>query len=383
MEIYLFFHRYPAESYMRYRNSPRQGFSGNYRRSSELRTPTTPDGVKDAISLLTADTSASSPVQHNDNLVQVTTVTTVNKAMPVAESKVQLEHGPPRTPYSRISPTGPPLVTQDDSVLPSRPRKHSFGEPLVNGAPDEQTVTESPSVRRFIANFEQRQSQENLYEPDRPVPPQRTKNKIFELKNTLLRKSNENLLNIDSTEPETRVTENVTKITIVPNRAEITPNRYTSPTTPTSAERKQLQETHFDADTTRVETSPTVTTTTVSSPPSTISTTSATLPPPPPPPPLESEPDNSSPRTVHQRQKSQEEIDCEQQAAIVAIHIQQEDKRLSDVILPPPEHKSATGYISGLFDTNVDMSRSPKRAAYEATSDRRSSFGMRWVIFIS
>ena len=60
---------------------------------------------------------------------------------------------------------------------------------------------------------------------------------------------------------------------------------------------------------------------------------------------------------THSRQKSQEEIECEKQAALVASHLQ--DKQLSQVILPPPEHKTTTDYVSGLFDTRINTSRKP------------------------
>ena len=52
---------------------------------------------------------------------------------------------------------------------------------------------------------------------------------------------------------------------------------------------------------------------------------------------------------VHVRQKSVEEIECEKVAAVVAIQIVDDDKQLSDVILPPPEHKMTTDFMSGLF----------------------------------
>ena len=92
-------------------------------------------------------------------------------------------------------------------------------------------------------------------------------------------------------------------------------------------------------------------------PPANIDSSNATSSPappttPPPPPPQELTP-------VHVRQKSQEEIVCDKQAAILASQLAEHDRKLSEVILPPPDHKTTTDYMSGLFDTKVDVKRTP------------------------
>ena len=67
---------------------------------------------------------------------------------------------------------------------------------------------------------------------------------------------------------------------------------------------------------------------------------------------------------VHVRQKSMEEIECEQQVAQLVRQLPESEKvRISEVILPPPEHKTATDYMSGLFDTYISDCHRPSSKA--------------------
>ncbi|KAK2151962.1 hypothetical protein LSH36_344g02030 [Paralvinella palmiformis] len=63
---------------------------------------------------------------------------------------------------------------------------------------------------------------------------------------------------------------------------------------------------------------------------------------------------------VHVRQKSVEEIECEQQVAQLVRQLPESEKqRISEVILPLPEHKTATDFMSGLFDTHINDRERP------------------------
>lgn len=59
------------------------------------------------------------------------------------------------------------------------------------------------------------------------------------------------------------------------------------------------------------------------------------------------------------RRVSQEELDCQSQAAIVAKQLQHSDRKLSTVIMPPPQHKTSVDFMAGLFDTAVDPNHQP------------------------
>lgn len=61
----------------------------------------------------------------------------------------------------------------------------------------------------------------------------------------------------------------------------------------------------------------------------------------------------------HRRHKSQEEQECEKQAAVLVQQLSQLDKHLCDIILPSPELKMTTDYMTGIFDTSVDVTRRP------------------------
>jgi hypothetical protein len=86
-------------------------------------------------------------------------------------------------------------------------------------------------------------------------------------------------------------------------------------------------------------------------------------PPPPPPPPTTTPTENGKEESKdgedekedvsHVSQKSMEEIAYEEQAAIVAKQLRDEEKHLSGVILPPAEHKKTSDFITGIFDTKV------------------------------
>jgi len=81
----------------------------------------------------------------------------------------------------------------------------------------------------------------------------------------------------------------------------------------------------------------------------------------------------SSPKPLsisHGRQKSQEERDYEQQAALVAQQLAEKDRQLCEVIMPPPEHKMTTDFMSGIFDTDIDHSRRPS-LLYQKASPRK------------
>ena len=75
----------------------------------------------------------------------------------------------------------------------------------------------------------------------------------------------------------------------------------------------------------------------------------------------------------HKRQKSQEEIEYEEHAAILASKLKDEDRALSEVIHPPAEMKSSTDYMDDLFISDSSPSRSPQHKSNDSlySSDLR------------
>ena len=63
----------------------------------------------------------------------------------------------------------------------------------------------------------------------------------------------------------------------------------------------------------------------------------------------------------HKRQKSQEEIECDDAIARLANELKEKDDELSKVISPPTAPKTTTDYVDGLFQTDVDPARDPTR----------------------
>ena len=56
---------------------------------------------------------------------------------------------------------------------------------------------------------------------------------------------------------------------------------------------------------------------------------------------------------------SKEEQTCNEKASLLASHVKDTDRRLSELLSPPPEHKTTTSFMDGIFDTKVDLNRSP------------------------
>ena len=75
----------------------------------------------------------------------------------------------------------------------------------------------------------------------------------------------------------------------------------------------------------------------------------------------------------HRRHKSQEEQECEKHAAVLVQQLSQLDKHLCDIILPSPELKMTTDYMTGIFDTSVDVTRRPSILVKNRPEVRRRS----------
>ena len=361
--------RYSSDSYMQKRSHPRQGFGGNYRRSNSGEVQNAPNMPPATSSPVTSPVAAmvasplrketsphgSSPVtatnpSKSETLVKVATVMTVNKS--TSESRLQLEQGPVRKPNQ--PPQVPPKYTYSERIqrlsttsLPEHQalqhhRQHE--DPRVKGSsqPVEDLVLMSPFTpsRTCVTNLDEasrelasKQAQFNQMNSASPTGTTRTK--VSEIHETLS-KSHETLTNAhdingDASPPsketlskgpsilqqgsEPKGFDNSAKIVNAINTPDIQ-----KPSSPVAVTRENGN-----------------------SPARVPQTVDVPSTPPPPPPPVIS----------HVRQKSHEEIECEKAAAVVAIQIVDEDKHLSEVIHPPPEHKTTSDFMSGIFDTNM------------------------------
>ena len=362
------------------KNYTRQGFGGNYKRNGEV------SPIKPPTTLFPQQQEGDNnkQQQNNNNMDSV---------------KQYAKYDPPPWSNSRSRYFG----AKPFSVAPEQPQPVS----ILNNQPEEQSE-ESPSVRSVVKNFEGHRSKVQGQPMGTKDPVTRTK--VSELRESLVRKSNENLHEARDTDST-----NATPVKVV----DLTPPSYTPPPIPTENESSTSppQKTEKSEKTPpatkdkprrktpKLRKSPQQVVETVESSAILRVNTSDDAPPlprkksvgqtPPSPAPVEEpvitprkaepkpvdinlveklESPKSSPKTTpkssktspkaalttsHVRQKSMEEIACEKQAALVVRQLGEEERQLIEVILPPPEHKTATDYINGLFDTDVDTSRKP------------------------
>lgn len=383
MYIFSFFHffRYSSESYMYRRGNPRQGFGGNYQRQTSnpteeisntprsqgprsLSTSTIPD-PQHLISPRPLETSVDPP--RNETIIQTPAKVTITKK--VRSMSVQQPLPQPNPPHvgpimdynvnhqgdvmsnglSQVAmetkPPSPPHVRQNEFVHPQCSPSHSPSQrsPIhTRQSSNSEDMAEQeviPSVNEVIANIEGHHSQTS--------PPSQKKHvgrsRVAELRETILRKSNENLHESSlsrSRENISRSQESLSRISPASSSEKLSTakshDRLHHVTPPSTSPLPSPNSHH-----TRSKSSPV---------------------------PLKnclseanhegSQSDNESMQAFESchvsQQKSLEEIAYEEQAAIVASQLKEEDKHLSEVILPPAQHKKTTDFITGLFDTRLN-----------------------------
>ena len=418
--------RYSNESYMTKRNNPRQGFNGNYRRSNSGELPKTPSSpttptTSSSPQLITSGSTTTSgqrrehggppsPVSaappKSETLVKVATVMTVNKSLPAAESKTQMESGPQRTPtsggpgihqyYQSHHHAGPP-----PPVPPKKGRSAPKPAPSQEGAaPTEErhgpvtTSDTSPktpepfvlSARPGVTNLDEASSLLTQLSAGRNgvSPPGMTAWTTVTTPTAPSSRAQNGHADPKLPSPDASLTRPAVRVGrsgrghSPPSMADSPPTLPSSPppsqpsdtgggvdhdlhacsaketASQEEKEKSESQETPEDAE----EQSPTSDASPASPPSEEVSAGGS---------------GGLSP--LHVRQKSQEEIDCDKVAAVVAIQIVDDDKQLSDVILPPPEHKMTTDYMSGLFDVG-DLPAKPPSFVTERRSPRVSSAGI-------
>ncbi len=259
-----------------------------------------------------------------ETVVKVATVMTVTKQLPPAEQKVQIEQGP------RV--TSPTAELQLGSL-------GSHGNHTLLGQQDAEE-TQSPSVRARLNAFQSQQP----YTPPRirPLNPgmPMSRSKVKELKESLLRSSNENLNKIDSERVSPgHSLENVAsaaKQNSSQHEQPVVPSGYKERTEQVASARlHQNGDTQSDAQPARTQDGPmrsrrlsdrSQEPPIAADHPRRSELTNGGSPG------REDSPEQqSAPPRLHQRQKSQEEIDYEKQAALVAQRLKDEDKHLSEV----------------------------------------------------
>ena len=395
------------------KNYTRQGFGGNYRRNGE----TSP--VKPPTTLFPQQQQEGEGKQQQQN----------NNSMDsVKQQGYPPKYEPPmwsvnnRTRFFSAKPYTSP--TEQQTPPPSI---------LSQSQDSEQPTEESPSVRSVVKNFE---GHHKTHATAPQVKDPITRTKVSELRETLVRKSNEDLhkasheaenatrdIAITKETVSTPSTMHVTSATVTPGSrdhqtftpvrvVDMSPPHYTPPPIPTDIDpspphktppapkekpkRKSTKSRRSHQPQPQVELTPPqnspmnlqINTSEEAPPLPAKKSVGATPPTPTSPPPVdepvitpqkaEQKPVNislvdklsESPKSEsaapkkqsaltssHVRQKSMEEIACEKQAALVVKQLGEEERQLCEVILPPPEHKTTTDYINGLFDTSVDMTR--------------------------
>ncbi len=356
--------RYKDESYTQYRSSPRQGFGGNYRRISDPRSPQQMEREGQILQPMVPKSNTPEPPSHivlnpsvnppkTETMVKVATVTTVRRSLPPGEN-IHLEQGPKRVPQ-HTSPGKPERLGHLQSEQsPLSDRHGSQANPHYQ---EEDSVRNSQSIRSYLSTFEEHQSWRS-----RPSG----RNNHRDPKH-ILQQSNENLPPVEHhvNGEVGQVIDNVSKVTIVPDRAEITPTKQPGQIPVIKIVVKQDIPPPLPP---KVRDSIQLSRSTESVPDANKNTDSQTGSP------EEENKENTvstRPEIIHQRQKSQEEIACEEQAKLVASQLPDHDKHLTDVILPPPEHKSTTDYMSSLFeDKKSQLKRTPDKERIEAITAR-------------
>ena len=358
---------------MQTRGNVRQGFGGNYRRNVESAKPPSPPATQLPYSNKNIEQQPGYPPlpqqqQHGagametnpppvETVVKVATVMTVTKSLPPTEQKVQIEQGP-----RVISPTAelhhPSYSSHSNNYNNNMSSPPDSNHVLLGQQQQEQT--QSPSVRAMLSNFQnntksQPWTSRRQLEPAsnyQPVPMSRTR--VKELKESLTRLSNENLNKIDSEHiSPSQSMENISKRTysqpVVPpmysSQNQVGPSERTDVSEPSQRDGSRvlhhngdaksqpirMQENHQRRNQSHLPTTkgdlPNGASLNASDDLEGTSSSSST-------PKVEDEDSdfhNNTAPIFHQRQKSQEEIDYEKQAALVAQRLKDEDKHLCEV----------------------------------------------------
>ncbi len=347
---------------MQTRGNVRQGFGGNYRRNgsasseSPSKTPSPPAHQPSPRSPPGSLATNPPPVE---TVVKVATVMTVTKQLPPAEQKVQIEQGP------RV--TSPTAELSHASRVHSNDMAHS--NHALSGQSEEQPQTQSPSVRAMLSNFQNagggspqawNQARRPLTSTRDYVPMPMPRAKVKELKETLILRASNESLNEDT---EDRVSpshsaesSNVSQPPVLPSsvlserriggnisdvRDQMKKNGSRSQErngdTHSSSQPNRKQDTAGSQFSHQQPINSDMTNGGGASPEIRVemgdldvrgqgqsASTALDVR-------GQGQSASTAPPHLHQRQKSQEEIDYEKQAAVVAQRLRDEDKRLSEV----------------------------------------------------
>ena len=388
-----FHFRYTTDSYIYKKpGNVRLGFGGNYRRSGEVspvKSPLSPNitpGGEDTPPL----TVAKSPLGEAP-----TTGLPVNRyeetdldrpherrfiEAPQGElpwQKVKVVHTPkmdflPQTPDNpRLSEPRAPLATNQSDSISGYPSHNMRFNKDTAGYSDEANF-ESPNVKSFAANFESgRYSPTPFLEREhRPKLDTQAKTKVAELRETILRRSNENLLQAVELSGSR---ERLNRLSPATSREML--DKLAGSSTNSSQEFKERIENKNSLNL-QNQTDSELThqfgysSDSVGNIPGSIIKENYTIAKDSQPPIKSPAPSRLEENTLdnplvdevfvkHPRQKSQEEMVYEQQAALLASQLKDKDKQLSEVIQPPPERKMSVDYMSGLFKKEVKLNRRP------------------------
>lgn len=365
--LFAFSHRFSSDSYITNKSNYRKAYRGDYTNH------TSPTTTKDKQQQSAEPTPSINPPRQ-ETMVHVTKVLTVNNNNITTSSTVtQMEH----KPHHRNSDT-PPASPWNKSYSPVQHfghnmRRHSSQQSVGSGAtpphtnpttpinsrgnsvssldiPDssaQDEVTESPSVKTFVANIEGRQNKDWSTRGSHPPV---IRPKLNELKHTLLKSSSENLSTdtvISPTPPGGKRSRSNSKENVL-----ITNSGSEGVTSPSSHKHSSNDDVIPSSRKCRGNKDSRNSSGVVadfheighhrdrSDPQSDGDTRS-------------NDSGVSEDLVAGQTmrgQKSQEELDCEKQALIIASQLQDQDRNLFDV-----EYKSSTDYVSGLFDTKVSL----------------------------
>ena len=354
-------YRYSHDSYMQNKGHVRQGFGGNYRRNDNgAQKPPSPGSQPPFKSDKPfyqqqgqqPQQGPASPTINpppTETVVKVATVMTVTKSLPPAEQKVQLEQGPSRMigqPESHGTSMHYPAAENNGRIPNSNPIDNQNGYPGANTVssnpdshhsgpgrplPPDPEQTQSPSVRAMLSNFQSSQPRDGPqpWTPRRQLEPTSNyqpvpRTKVQELKESLMRLSNENLNRLGVDSDNISPSQSEERLHPLPPRANTVSAHHVSPLAETNQSGPASQE---------VTSSENMSLIGGDSQPITTSVTNGAE--------QEEEAGLSedeseghhpgAPPRVHKRQKSHEEIECEKQAALLAERLKEDDKRLSDV----------------------------------------------------
>ena len=377
-----------------------------HRHSSEVQSPppvTSPgiNSVPNQRTVRVVNVSIASPESRNNTGAAETRpqpdtsmIENTKVSMEPPWAKPHLNSPPQRKPFTRTFG----LVNSLQQTSPKASRAQSFRqeqqeispkqpaavivEHVTNESADPPPRSESPSVKMVVASFE------NAETPDRPTPTEkpapRTRMKVSVMKESLLRQSADDtaddddhkMLNLSQKFGGQLITgPQVDTIAMPQGSSSTQPSQHElSPSPPTpppktivypqnnSCDHSAISASSSNLTSNRQQSNKARSPQSNSAKPKTSKSKSS-----PAQPrkrsksPVAQEPTNNHVHmpVSHVRQKSQEEMVCDEQAAKVAQNLEHGDSQLSAVLLPPPEHKTTTDYMSGIFDTKVDVTRRP------------------------